>query len=544
MSSPSEQSKTKAEELKIEGNALQRKGDYRGAHTKYSEAIKFNSENAILFANRAAASLSMKEFLDAAYDAQKATTLDRKFSKAWARLAKASHELCLYSKSIEAWKEALSCLPASNLSPVELKLKAQYEDGWRQVESAKSKIENQSPEDAGLAQLAIIPENMPWSRASSMEQDLVRNKTFSTSAWVIMAAYKEFSEGVQTMKRIRMVEPNRLEGTLGALADITNGLLRDDRVFHMDVNNWNELLHRQVQFECGVTNAWTTGGASIIQEEAPKRLKAGGWSAVRPALSNTVRTWVLQALFSSKGNVSHEHALSLYKSAISILEWGAKTWKYARTADRGVIFEKTFIRGVKRLRMEAYLAACKKCGLNSKSYTLRKLMDMAADILADVDGNPPCIQEDGLSYDAGSVLSFWYYPKASALAAMGFCQFELASQSKDDPEVAYAFWEESGDYYMQAAQCFPQDDEQFPYFLKVALETQWHRGLPLKKALETCAGIREGVTQAKKIWEHGAFWDIVEGNLARVQRFELEALTGLMDGRYTMDTPSSSIAFV
>jgi hypothetical protein len=60
MSSP------RIDELKAEGDTLYRQGDFQMAHFKYSEAIKLDSKNAILFSNRAASSLNLKEwvFLD------------------------------------------------------------------------------------------------------------------------------------------------------------------------------------------------------------------------------------------------------------------------------------------------------------------------------------------------------------------------------------------------------------------------------------------------------------------------------------------------
>lgn len=57
----------------------------------YSDAIKRDPRNAVLYANRAAASLSLKEYLDAAFDAEKAAYLDPSYAKAWGRLGKASH---------------------------------------------------------------------------------------------------------------------------------------------------------------------------------------------------------------------------------------------------------------------------------------------------------------------------------------------------------------------------------------------------------------------------------------------------------------------
>lgn len=52
-----------ADGFKAEGNALYTKGDYKAAYDKYTEAIKSDETNAVLFSNQAACSLAMKEYV-------------------------------------------------------------------------------------------------------------------------------------------------------------------------------------------------------------------------------------------------------------------------------------------------------------------------------------------------------------------------------------------------------------------------------------------------------------------------------------------------
>ena len=49
------------ESLKAEGNAFHTKGQYKQAYQKYTEAIALDGNNAVLYANRAASSLALKE---------------------------------------------------------------------------------------------------------------------------------------------------------------------------------------------------------------------------------------------------------------------------------------------------------------------------------------------------------------------------------------------------------------------------------------------------------------------------------------------------
>ena len=54
---------SQADRLKAEGNALFSKGKLAGAYKKYTEAIKSDNENAILYSNRAACCLGLNRFV-------------------------------------------------------------------------------------------------------------------------------------------------------------------------------------------------------------------------------------------------------------------------------------------------------------------------------------------------------------------------------------------------------------------------------------------------------------------------------------------------
>lgn len=48
-------------------------------------------------------------------------------------------------------------------------------------------------------------------------------------------------------------------------------------------------------------------------------------------------------------------AIEFYSRALDIVEWGARTWPNLSQEERGVIFEKTFIRGVKKMKVAVML---------------------------------------------------------------------------------------------------------------------------------------------------------------------------------------------
>lgn len=83
-----------AEKLKEEGNKLFVKKKFAAAAIKYTEAIALDGQNAVLYANRSACRLSLKQFLDAKDDAKQATKLDPEYAKGWTRLASA-HDVWL-----------------------------------------------------------------------------------------------------------------------------------------------------------------------------------------------------------------------------------------------------------------------------------------------------------------------------------------------------------------------------------------------------------------------------------------------------------------
>nr|VWO94872.1 Putative transcriptional repressor [Ganoderma boninense] len=63
-----------SELLKAEGNALFVNNDFTGAYQKYTEAIKHDSNNAVLYCNRAACAFGLGRYMDASTDATKVHT--------------------------------------------------------------------------------------------------------------------------------------------------------------------------------------------------------------------------------------------------------------------------------------------------------------------------------------------------------------------------------------------------------------------------------------------------------------------------------------
>ncbi|MCO5599228.1 hypothetical protein L7F22_053328 [Adiantum nelumboides] len=102
-----------AEAAKEKGNASFKKKDYKGAVRNYSEAIRWDEENATYYSNRAAAYLALYNFHQAEADCCKALDLDKKNVKAFLRRATARELLGCYKEADEDFRQALLFEPTN-----------------------------------------------------------------------------------------------------------------------------------------------------------------------------------------------------------------------------------------------------------------------------------------------------------------------------------------------------------------------------------------------------------------------------------------------
>ncbi|RDB28593.1 Serine/threonine-protein phosphatase 5 [Hypsizygus marmoreus] len=509
-------SNANSERLKTLGNALHIKGQYKQAYQKYSEAIKADPKNAILWANRAASALAMKEYLDAVTDAEKATDLDPTYAKAWGRQGTAYHAIGTWNKAIQCFTTALKCLPSDkNLTPQDRVLKTQFQEGLKKAEEYEQRP---LPKPVALAPGSVDQASVPWKRALAMESDLIAKQERTSSAWVIMNAYRDFTFGVEAMKKItRMVFNGQeaLGGMLGALADISNAILRDKRVFHLDIPDFFDRYRDQILFESDQTHAWETAGPKFVQEDALKRLKSLGWEEVRPALSTTIRAWVMRSFMQS--TVTQVSCPEFYRHALEVLEWGSRVWKDVPRDDRGPIFDLTFIRGVRRLYLNAIWEAYSDKSSES-TYSLDDIAKVAQEMIDEINANPQIL---GIQVDPGFISSFYVYPKADAIAILGWCYMRRGMAAQDSDARAQNFVG-SAAYYFKAANLLPEDEEYHAYYFKIALEALWWSGAPLKVTLPLCAKIREAIPKMKKIWEHSQMAKKRDRSLGQALAFEAE----------------------
>ncbi|EIN10949.1 hypothetical protein PUNSTDRAFT_133010 [Punctularia strigosozonata HHB-11173 SS5] len=525
-----------ASQLKDEGNALFSQQKWKQAHAKYTEAIALDEGNAILWANRAACGLNLKRFQEALVDAQKATTLDPGYAKAWARLATAQDRL-QQAASIESWRRALASLPAENLSPSEQKQKEQYTAALKEAES----FSNSTPR---AVYFKAGGKDLPWDRAAAMKEDLRRRgengdtSAFASSAWVILGAHENFEEGMMALrsfKKIPIAGPQGFAamGSTQGLECLSNGIMRDQRVFHIKDQNFINMYNDQATFQAKRFRAWTTHSAEQIIEEAQKRVRDEGWNATRPALSTTVRGLLLRGFLTGGLQNDVKTQVEFYSKVLHVLEWGQRTWKNVPPTDRGTIFDHTFVRGVRDLHLEAYMQACNLDPKSNKEYSFEKLFEEAQEQLDDIKEHPITGE-----VDPGFVSSFHVYPQAHALAIIAFYYKNLAQYGPDkDVETIKEHLHTAAKNYLAAAHTLPPDDEKHAWYLFCGTDAMFKCGRPLKEILPIVEEVRDVIPKYKAIWENSALAQQgLEARLNMLIEFETEVRKALDEGTLTMDS--------
>ncbi|KAJ7707343.1 hypothetical protein B0H17DRAFT_1191859 [Mycena rosella] len=505
-------------ELKAQGNALFSAKNYTEAGDKYSAAIAASDDPkglAVLYANRAACRLSLKRYMDADADARKATQLDPTYAKAFARLATAEDAMGQYPKAQQSWQRALDALPKANLTPAEGVQKVQYQAGLEAAAAGVAKL--QATPIVGARAVGVQGGGrLPWELAAAMLPRLrlarpVNGDDVYSSAWVIASAYEDFSSGVNKMSQLKFDEAAQYaRGIPHAVADLTNGIIRDARVIHFTDSEFISKYNRQMGYEIEICKPWLEAGPEEVVREAPKRQREQGWVAARRAVSLTIRTWIMRAVMDAALRQRHDVAVELFKRALDVLRSLRAEWASVPPVDRGVVFEKTFLFGIQRLYIDSIMQAY---ALNPDPELLEALATESDVLISEVDAalREPRAQPPR---DPGFVLSFYLYPRGLAYAMKGFYYNTKAGLSSND---AREFCRKAAVAYIQAADAFPEDDEQHPWFLNAALGNMFTaHAFPLRETLEVMQRIRLSAPKAKAIWERSSLsanglWGILEG---------------------------------
>ncbi|KAJ7238574.1 hypothetical protein B0H12DRAFT_1137244 [Mycena haematopus] len=534
-------------DLKAQGNALFGAKNFAEAEKKYTAAIEAGDEAndskvlAVVYANRAACRLSLKRYMDANVDAKKATTLDPTYAKAYARLATGQDRMANYLESKQSWKSALDALPQTDLKPAEEVQKAQYEAGLEAATAALIKAQNTvlSQDNGTFIEVRGGTGRMPWDLAAAiiprlrLQRPTAISPELYSSAWVIAGAYEDFMSGVCSMNQLRVIDSatGKTAGIPGAIVGLTNGIMRDVRVMHFPDNDFLTKYNKQVGFEAQAHRAWTEGGPEVVIREALARQRKEGWNATRPALSLTVRAWIMRGIMDSHVLQRNVVGVEFYKNCLTVIRTLDEHWILESKENRGVIFEKTFMFGVQQL----YLNAVMQSYSNSDGSTeiLEDLFKQSDLLIREIDEalRQPRSTEP---VDPGFVSSFYLYPKGEAYAMKGFYYNKMSMKNGNDRR---AFSRKAALEYFAAAKCFPQDDEKHPWFLHVALDNMLNsHSFPLRETLEVMKQIRLAVPKANEIWEYSSLKAAGSGDIFdKIAKQEQEMRDMVAEGKGSLD---------
>ncbi|KAF9496738.1 hypothetical protein BDN71DRAFT_1429949 [Pleurotus eryngii] len=473
-------------ELKAEGNAFYLQKNLEAAAKKYSKALEIDDTNAVIYCNRAACRLGQSRFVDACDDARKA--LDEP------------------ADSSIHWERAVNLMPNENLSAAEVKQRAAY---FQSLEAARRKKGQVLVDGKSLINLKKEQtEHLPWELAAAMIPELREAQNPNSSAWVIFAACEDFREGIKNMKLLRPVktytggtEATMFFGHFGVLTCLSNGLLRDRRIFHMNDDKFLDYYNQQVMFEAQNSQAWMSETPVEILRLARERLASEGWNKVRPALSVSVRGRFLRGFIQAGLTKRPDIALQFIGHAIEIIELCKKEWPDVPDSDRGAIFQTTFLLGLRAEWLEQYFSAYN--GVNGQ-FTLETLEKEADRLIADLNAVLP--HQLPQNVDPGFILSFYSYPMGHAYAAKAFCRSQMAKRAnqRNDYQDWLKYTQEAGASYLQAAQRYMKDDENHLWFMKCSLDCSLSLGQPLSMVLPPMCMIREAYPKMQRIWGNSA----------------------------------------
>ncbi|GJE87837.1 TPR-like protein [Phanerochaete sordida] len=490
--------------LKAEGNKLFASKDYRAARTKYSEAIEVNGRDATLYANRAACSIAMKKYMDSAYDSQQAVALDPGYTKAWARLGTSLRNIGRYEDSVAAFKSALESLPAGDdaaLTEAQRGVREQVLDGLRGVRERLLHV------PAGCVCAPESLEGAPWRRAADMQRAQSRQPGpagAKSSVWVLARAQEEFELGMKNIMKVRAVEHGHTVefiGINGAICSLTNGILRDYRVFHVIDREWMTHCAMQVQMELlqygyDVYNLYVSGGPQRLIAEAMRMSEREGWDVLRPGLSTILRCWIMDGFHHVRVREDPAVAIVFLDAVVEVLEWGRETWKDLPETVRGEVFEDAFLVGVKSLRLYAFLEHTRKVDGSPESLARLEMSHEIAVELRDavVNATEP---DRG---DQGSWLSFYVYPKAHAISAIALYHRRIVDYVSDEQTVQ-EHWTQATQAFLEAARTYPDDDEHHVQHLGFAVDAMVNTDATVHDLLDVFDGIEQQLPAVNEIWE-------------------------------------------
>ncbi|KAI0688063.1 hypothetical protein C8T65DRAFT_127226 [Cerioporus squamosus] len=210
--------------------------------------------------------------------------------------------------------------------------------------------------------------------------------------------------------------------------------------------------------ETKTRNGWMNSGCREIIGEIPKRLESEGWDSVRPAISITVRGWLMRAFLEDKLKGAVETALEFYTSALELLQRGSNTFADVDAKERGAVFEPTLIRSIKGLRLDSLMGVYLKHPGPSSKFMLDEMLAGADELLAEIGEIPdaPTLQ------DVWFFLAYYSYPAGQAHAVRGFHYQhtgKLLQNTQGLTREVRELYKKAASEYLETLKYYPPDDQ-------------------------------------------------------------------------------------
>ncbi|CAG9578509.1 putative small glutamine-rich tetratricopeptide repeat protein [Leishmania major strain Friedlin] len=199
-----------AEQIKNKGNELMSQAKYKEAIAYYTKAIELQPDNAVFFANRAAAHTHLKDYNNAIIDCERAIIINPEYSKSYSRLGTALFYQENYSRAVDAFTKACELDPDNATHKEDLK---------RAEEKAKGTALSTGgglggfpgmggfPEMGGMPDMSQFANMMSNPQFMETAQRMMQNPEFSN---LVANMASKFSQG-----GMNPAELNRLGADMG-----------------------------------------------------------------------------------------------------------------------------------------------------------------------------------------------------------------------------------------------------------------------------------------------------------------------------------------
>ncbi|KAK7046028.1 hypothetical protein VNI00_007023 [Paramarasmius palmivorus] len=493
---------TQAQKLKEEADALFRSQEFKAASKKYSEAIKLDEANPILFPNRSLCSFKSKEYLNAAADATMAVSLDPSYVKAHVRRAEASDALHRDYIGQMSWQAALNALPKDNLTPSEKAAKEACERGY-----AESKRRGDEVRAQVKMEIESTTEYPTWRRVFALSENLTSEDIDNnphTSLSQSKIACDEYRRATEALEHIFHKFPGRDSYTHGAgpIDSLANVILHDTRIPYDWDDTWLPKIYVVLQAQNENADAWKDLQFDDgFRELVMKRHREKGWDATQTALVITVQCWIVHARMIEGVGVKR---VNYFHSALQTLHWARKELMPHGYSDKcsccDRVFRPTYLLWVQKSYLDSMMECleCSKAGDKKPQY-LEELRSEAENLIFTVDAMP---RED----DAVMAVTYQDMPRGMAYAALGVYYSEkayLAEPPVPLPEFDELLKKSIGSYLL-AGLCFPVGDEYRARYLNRALEGMIFSETAVSMLMDTLKHLEKAIEEMKPIWGSGA----------------------------------------